>query len=172
MAEYKISSRLNQKTVDNQSLEIVKKYPYDKRSNIKTSIEISPYKRTDLSFRNFKIFNWIFPKPTNSNDSLGQNGDRSYDNKFFYYKDGAVWKRSPLAAFKPQRLRNSIETDFWYVNLPFVTSPRASLVPRRIADFGKLNEQTYDTYYFYTKTGAGWRRYPLNTFSPSKMTIF
>lgn len=172
MSDYKISSKLNQKTIDGKFLEIVKKYPYDKRLNIKTLIEIIPYKRTEFSFRNFKVFNWIFPKPTNSNDSAGQDGDRSYDNKFFYYKDGSVWKRSPFAIFKPQRIRNSIEINFHYENLPFVTNPRASLVPRRITDFGKLNEETYDTYYFYAKTDVGWRRYPLNTFSPSKMTIF
>jgi hypothetical protein len=172
MSDYKIFSRLDQRTIDGNFLEIVKKYPYDKRSNIKTLINVVSYDRTELFFRDFKSFSWIFPKPLNSNDPSGVSGDRSYDNKFFYYKDVSVWKRSPLAVFRPQRVRNSIEINFWYVNLPFVTQPRAALVPRRITDFGKLSEQTYDTYYFYTKTDSGWRRYPLSTFNPSKMTVF
>ncbi len=172
MADYKIKSRLDQKTVDGQSLEIVEKYPFEKRSNIKTLIAVGPYKRTEQSFRNKKTFQWIFPAPTSSNDEIGVSGDKSYDNKFFYYKDGSVWKRSPLSVFKNKRLRNSLETNFWYRNLPFITSPRAALIPRRVSDFGEIGEQTFDDYFFYVKVDSGWRRYPLSTFNPSKMTIF
>jgi len=172
MADYQIKSRLDQRTIDGQNLEIVEKYPYEKRSNIKTLINVIPYKRTELSFRDLKTFQWIFPAPTSSSDASGADGDRSYDNKFFYYKSDGVWRRSPLSLFKSTRLRNSPETNFWYTNLPFVTRPRAALVPRRVDDFGKPGEETFDTYFFYVKTDKGWRRYSLSTFNPSKMTIF
>lgn len=42
---------------------------------------------------------WITPAPTGSGHAVGQNGDMSYDNTFFYFKSGSRWRRTAAAEF-------------------------------------------------------------------------
>lgn len=118
----------------------------------------------------FNTFSWIFPAPNNSNDSFGNNNDRSYDENFFYAKVDNQWLRSPLINFTVNVSPNSGENEYWYDNLPFVDRPRAS-VPTLPVDFGLIGAQTFDDDYFYIKDNI-WKRILLINFLPSKMTTF
>ena len=117
-------------------------------------------------------FNWIFPVPINSYDPIGVSGNKSFDNDFYYYKTGSIWYRNPLAIFNYSGSYSG-DNPVWYNNLPFVVVPRALPVPSSsyVCDSIKPGDQTYDGDFFYVK-GSLWKRAPLLTYTPSKLTLF
>jgi hypothetical protein len=117
-----------------------------------------------------RVFSWIFPAPTNTNDPVGINGDRSLDENYFYAKTGGLWYRTPIAIFGNGEADTG-EVPYWYSNLPFVDAPRKTPPPATINDGGLYGEQSYDSEFFYIRVSS-WKRAPLVYFNPSKMTIF
>ena len=119
-----------------------------------------------------RAFNWIFPAPLSSDDPVGNDGSKSYDNDYFYHKTGGKWYRNPLVLFTYQGTAVG-DTSTWYNNLPFVVAPRALPVPSSsyAVDTIKSGDQTYDGDFFYIKANL-WKRAPLITYTPSKMTLF
>jgi hypothetical protein len=122
---------------------------------------------------NIKNLNWTFPVPTSSNDPIGNNNSRSYDENFFYAKISGKWVRTPITIFdysgnpSPD---NSNLSDF----LPFVAVPRFQPVPSTsyAGDSALAGEQTYDADFFYIKPSI-WKRSVLNFYyNTDKMTRF
>lgn len=116
--------------------------------------------------------NWKFPVPTNSNDPVGNNNSRSYDENFFYAKTGGVWYRTPIAIFSFPT-SDIGEQNSLYTSLPFVVAPRHLPIPpsSSIVNTVVVGDQTYDKEFFYIRVSK-WKRTPLIYFNPSKMAIF
>lgn len=120
-----------------------------------------------------KKLNWVFPVPTSSNDPIGNNDSRSYDENYFYAKISGKWYRTPIAIFNFKG-GSSPENQSLYSYLPFVDKPRFMPVPQNsnTADGAPKGDQTYDADYFYIKPSV-WKRSVLNIYyDPNKMTIF
>lgn len=122
---------------------------------------------------NIKNLNWIFPVPTSSNDPIGNNNSRSYDENYFYAKISGIWVRTPITIFN--YAGNSSPDNPNLSNfLPFVASPRFLPVPSTSAtiDSAITGEQTYDADFFYIKPSI-WKRSVLNIYyNTNKMTRF
>lgn len=123
-----------------------------------------------VSFSTLRVFSWVFPAPTNSNDPLGVDNDRSYDENFFYAKINGQWLRTPLVNFSINVSTNTDENEFWYDNLPFVDRPRVP-IPSTPLDPGLVGAQTFDDDFFYVKDII-WKRTLLINFISNKMTVF
>jgi len=115
-------------------------------------------------------FSWIFPVPVSSNDPIGVDNDRSYDENFFYAKVDGQWLRTPLVDFTINLSTDSGEDEYWYDNLPFVDRPR-STIPLTSNDPGEIGAQTFDDDFFYVKDII-WKRALLLNFITNKMTVF
>jgi hypothetical protein len=117
--------------------------------------------------------NWIFPVPTSSNDPMGNNNSRSYDENYFYAKISGKWVRTPITVF--DYAGNSTPDNSNLSNfLPFVAPPRFQPVPSTSStiDYGVLGDQTYDADFFYIKPSI-WKRSVLNIYyNTNKMTRF
>lgn len=122
---------------------------------------------------NIKNLNWIFPVPTSSNDPIGNNNSRSYDENYFYAKISGIWVRTPITIFN--YAGNSSPDNPNLSNfLPFVASPRFLPVPSTSVtiDSAITGEQTYDADFFYIKPSI-WKRSVLNIYyNTNKMTRF
>ena len=122
---------------------------------------------------NIKNLNWIFPVPTSSNDPIGNNNSRSYDENYFYAKISGIWVRTPITIFN--YAGNSSPDNPNLSNfLPFVAVPRFLPVPPTSAtiDSAITGEQTYDADFFYIKPSV-WKRSVLNIYyNTNKMTRF
>lgn len=121
-----------------------------------------------------KKLNWIFPVPANSNDPIGNDNSRSYDENYFYAKISGKWYRTPitkyvyLPAFGPD---NSNITN----QLPFMDPPRFNPLPPNSnysPQGGNAGDQSHDSEFFYIKTSM-WKRSPLNIYyNVNKMARF
>jgi hypothetical protein len=118
-----------------------------------------------------RVFSWIFPPPTTTSDPIGINGNRSFDENFFYAKESGSWLRTPIAIFTDSTPIDSGEIPYWYQNLPFVDAPRKAPRPITISESGLYGEQSYDFDYFYIHPSI-WKRTQLINFSSGKMTAF
>ena len=118
-----------------------------------------------------RIFSWIFPPPTSTSDPTGSNGNRSFDENFFYAKESGSWYRTPIATFSEPTATDPGEINYWYQNLPFVDAPRKAPRPISVGDSGLYGEQSYDYDYFYIHPSV-WKRAQLIKFSSNKMTVF
>ena len=122
---------------------------------------------------NIKDLNWIFPVPVSSNDTIGNNNSRSYDENFFYAKISNKWVRTPITIF--DYAGNSSPDDPDLNNfLPFVAPPRFQPVPTTSGtiDGGITGDQTYDADFFYIKPYV-WKRSILNVYyNINKLTRF
>lgn len=120
-----------------------------------------------------KDLNWIFPVPVSSNDTIGNNNSRSYDENYFYAKISGEWVRTPITIFEYSG--NSSSDDLNLSNfLPFVAPPRFQPVPAISAttDDAVTGDQTYDADFFYIKPSV-WKRSVLNIYyNTNKMTRF
>jgi len=120
-----------------------------------------------------KDLNWIFPVPVSSNDTIGNNNSRSYDENYFYAKISGEWVRTPITIFEYSG--NSSSDDLNLSNfLPFVAPPRFQPVPAISAttDDAVTGDQTYDADFFYIKPSV-WKRSVLNVYyNTNKMTRF
>ena len=120
-----------------------------------------------------KDLNWIFPVPISSNDTIGDNNSRSYDENYFYAKISNTWVRTPITIF--DYAGNSSPDDPDLNNfLPFVAPPRFLPVPAISAttDDAVTGDQTYDADFFYIKPSV-WKRSVLNIYyNTNKMTRF
>jgi len=120
-----------------------------------------------------KDLNWIFPVPVSSNDTIGNNNSRSYDENYFYAKISGEWVRTPITIFEYSG--NSSSDDLNLSNfLPFVAPPRFQPVPAISAttDDAVTGDQTYDSDFFYIKPSV-WKRSVLNIYyNTNKMTRF
>lgn len=123
---------------------------------------------------NPKKLNWIFPVPTSSNDSIGNNNSRSYDENFFYAKISGKWYRTPISVFTfPDD--STAEDPYLTNNLPFVDTPRFRPSPpsnSNVTDGSVFGDQTYGNIFFYIKVSK-WKRSRLNIYyDTNKMTKF
>ena len=122
---------------------------------------------------NIKDLNWIFPVPVSSNDTIGDNNSRSYDENYFYAKISNKWVRTPITIF--DYAGNSSPDDPDLNNfLPFVAPPRFQPVPTTSGtiDGGITGDQTYDADFFYIKPSV-WKRSILNVYyNINKLTRF
>ena len=120
-----------------------------------------------------KDLNWIFPVPVSSNDTIGNNNSRSYDENYFYAKISGEWVRTPITIFEYSG--NSSSDDLNLSNfLPFVAPPRFQPVPAISAttDDAVTGDQTYDADFFYIKPSVS-KRSILNVYyNSNKMTRF
>jgi hypothetical protein len=124
---------------------------------------------------NPKRLNWVFPVPTSSNDPIGNNNSRSYDENYFYAKVAGKWLRTPITTWNgispsgegPDR--SDLST-----NLPFVDAPRRKPLPNNPHDTNQVDvgDQTYDVEYFYIRI-SNWKRSRLNIYyDTNKMARF
>lgn len=122
---------------------------------------------------NIKNLNWIFPVPISSNDPIGNNNSRSYDENYFYAKISGKWVRTPITVFN--YAGNSTADNPNLSNfLPFVAIPRYQPIPAtsNAIDDAIAGEQTYDADFFYIKPSV-WKRSILNIYyNTNKMTAF
>lgn len=115
---------------------------------------------------------WTFPPPTGSSDAIGMDGDRSYDENYFYAKYSGSWYRTPIAIFDADA--GSLGDSWWESHLPFVDFPPINPPPSTSsATSGFVGQQSYDDSWFYIKPKSKkWKRCSLKIFDPSKMTTF
>lgn len=127
----------------------------------------------DLFVGGQKRLNWIFPPPASTNDPIGNNNSRSYDENYFYAKLSGKWYRTPIAIYTfpgPSTPDNPGRN----TALPFVDVPRVLPVPgnSNASPEFPIGDQTYDAEYFYIKVSK-WKRSRLNIYDVSnKMAIF
>lgn len=123
---------------------------------------------------NPRILHWIFPPPVSSTDPIGANNNRSYDENFFYVKNGAYWYRTPITLFISPSDTGPDRPDL-SDNLPFVDAPRRLPVPANPnSDLSivEVGEQSYDKDFFYIRVSQ-WKRSNLNKYyNVDKMTRF
>lgn len=119
-----------------------------------------------------KGFNWITPPPSSSYDSIGKNGNRSYDENFYYFKDQTTWYRTPITIFDYTATDSGEHTGSYY-NLPYVVPPRFLPVPHNSNDQlqAQNGNESYDDEFYYIKPSK-WKRSTMIIFTPSKMTLF
>ncbi len=118
-----------------------------------------------------KIFDWFFPVPTSSNDSVGAENDKSYDDDFYYLKTGSYWYRTPISVFDEPGTYGPEQIDL-YNNPPFIDPPRFLPIPPNSSySGGRVGEQTHDADFYYTKPSV-WKRCPLVIFDNVTMTRF
>lgn len=120
-----------------------------------------------------KNLNWIFPVPVSSNDPIGNNNSRSYDENYFYAKISDKWVRTPITIFNYAGSSSPDNPDLSNF-LPFVAPPRFQPVPTTSGaiDDAIPGEQTYDADFFYIKPSV-WKRSVLNIYyNTNKMTRF
>lgn len=122
---------------------------------------------------NIKNLNWIFPVPTSSNDTIGNNNSRSYDENYFYAKISNKWVRTPITIFDYAGNSSPDNPDLNNF-LPFVAPPRFQPVPTisETTDAALTGDQTYDADFFYIKPSV-WKRSILNVYyNINKLTRF
>ena len=140
----------------------------------KTGWKLISYQNIFLGAKIRKL-NWVFPVPTNSDDPIGNDNSRSYDENYFYAKILGKWLRTPIMVWNgissqgegPDRQEL---TD----NLPFVDAPRKKPLPTNENDILNVDqgEQTYDSEYFYIRVSK-WKRSRLNIYyNTNKMARF
>jgi hypothetical protein len=131
------------------------------------------YSAKDLFVGGAKRFNWVFPVPTSTNDPIGNNNSRSYDENFFYAKISGKWYRTPIAIYTfpgPPTADNPGRS----TSLPFVDPPRVMPVPSNsnASPSSPVGDQSYDAEFFYIKISK-WKRSRLGIYDVSnKMTVF
>lgn len=136
----------------------------------KTGWKLSSY--NDVFAKLFtRNLNWFFPVPASSNDPVGVDGNRSYDENYFYAKISGKWYRSPIVTYNFPGAA-SVDRPDLSTNLPFVDKPRLLPVPPNSNFPGINGDQTYDYDFFYVKV-TNFKRVPLQIFyNPNKMTRF
>lgn len=118
-----------------------------------------------------KNLNWIFPPPTSSEDNIGNNNSRSYDENYFYAKISGKWYRTPIVRYV-EAGPASPDTSYWTDNLPFVAAPRFFPVPGNSVYGAVQGDQTYDLDFFYINVNF-WKRSRLLIYTGShKMARF
>jgi hypothetical protein len=120
-----------------------------------------------------KNLNWTFPVPISSNDPIGNNNSRSYDENYFYAKISGFWVRTPITVFN--YAGNSSPDNANLSNfLPFAAPPRFQPVPSTSNQISGavVGDQTYDADFFYIRPSL-WKRTVLNIYyNANKMTRF
>jgi hypothetical protein len=133
--------------------------PYDEFNVLlpKKGWQFLAYKDVFAIIQQGKKVNWIFPPPVNTDDPVGNNNSRSYDENYFYAKISGKWYRTPITVFDVAGLP-STDTPYWTTNLPFVDGPRYLPVPNTSIFPGSLyGDQSYDLEFFYIKVSK-WKR--------------
>ena len=121
-----------------------------------------------------KKLNWLFPPPVNSDDPMGNNNSRSYDENYFYAKISGKWYRTPITVYDYLPAEGPDDSNL-STSLPFVDPPRFKPLPSSsyvIPQQGTTGDQSYDTEFFYIKPSI-WKRSSLNIYyNTNKMTRF
>ena len=146
---------------------------YDQYKQIlpKTGWKFVSYTNIFNQVSSLKKLNWIFPPPSSTSDSIGNNNSRSYDENYFYAKVGGKWYRTPIATFD---FAGGVSNDnpALNTNLPFIDNPRVTPVPNIPVYPGEEGDQSYDADFFYIKP-SNWKRSTLLVYSGlNKMTVF
>lgn len=138
----------------------------------KTGWKLVGYKNIFLPPSGGKTLKWLLPPPTNTDDPIGSDGQRSYDENYFYAKIGGKWYRTPIAIFS-ELGTPSAENPYLYANLPFVDEPRYTPSPTAPDDIGGIGEQSYDADFFYIMPSTKWKRSTLLVYvNPHKLAVF
>lgn len=142
---------------------------YDQEGKLmpKTGWKVYAYKDA-FAMLVYRKVKWILPPPVSSYDPIGVNGNRSYDENYFYAKISGLWYRTPISVWTgPSDDLNIPDDPNLTNNLPFVDLPRAPVLPGAAE-----GEQNYDKSFFYIKVSK-WKRTRLNIFVvPDKMAVF
>lgn len=124
---------------------------------------------------NPRRLNWVFPVPVNSDDPIGNNNSRSYDENYFYAKVSGKWLRTPITTWNGiSPSGDGPDREELSNNLPFVDAPRKKPLPNNQNDTvdAPVGEQTYDSEYFYIQVSK-WKRSRLNIYyDTNKMARF
>ncbi len=137
----------------------------------KTGWKFLSYKDIFVRASTGKRYNWIFPPPTSTDDPIGNNNSRSYDNNYFYAKISGKWYRTPISIFDSAESEGPDQPGLTS-GLPFVDAPRYLPVPANTPYPGLIGEQSYDVDYFYIKPSL-WRRSHLLVYAGlNKMAVF
>jgi hypothetical protein len=134
----------------------------------KTGWKLYAYKDA-FSMLVYRKLKWIFPPPISSYDPIGVNGNRSYDENYYYVKTAGIWYRTPITTWTTDDNFLTPDDPNLTNNLPFVDLPRAPVVAG-----AELGEQNYDKSFFYIKVNAStWKRSRLSIYTtPDKMAVF
>ncbi len=137
----------------------------------KTGWALFSYEDIFLNRRTGRKLNWIFPPPTSSDDTIGNNNSRSYDENYFYAKISGKWYRTPISIYTSVDSTGADQPGLT-TGLPFVDAPRYLPVPPVPSYPGDAGEQSYGTEYFYVKPSV-WKRSSLLIYTGlSKMARF
>lgn len=123
----------------------------------------------------FRKITWHFPTPTSSYDTAGVDGNRSYDNDFFYAKISGVWYRTPMTLWDFVDTPIPPEDPTLTTSLPFVDLPRAGLgIDPFDTHCSQTGDQTYDSGFFYIKVNnTTWKRSRISLYKIlPKMALF
>ena len=123
----------------------------------------------------FRKITWHFPPPQSTYDPVGVDGNRSYDNNYFYAKVYGKWYRTPIALWSYVDGPPPPDDPNLTTYLPYVDLPRAGLgVDPYDTSCSQIGDQTYDKTFFYIKTADNkWKRSLLNIYKTIyKMAIF
>lgn len=123
----------------------------------------------------FRKITWHFPVPTSSYYSGGVDGNRSYDDDFFYAKIGGIWYRTPVTLWNFVDTPIPVEDPSISTSLPFVDLPRAGLgLDPYDTACSQVGDQTYDSGFFYIKVNSTtWKRSRLSLYKIlPKMALF
>lgn len=137
----------------------------------KTGWKFMSYKDVFSTYASSKAFHWLFPAPTSTNDPVGIDGQRSYDENYFYAKISGKWYRTPIVRFSEPGT-SSPDNSYWETNLPFVDTPRYIPVPPNSSYPGIEGDQSYDLDFFYIRVGAWKRSHLLVFYNGDKMAVF
>ena len=119
------------------------------------------------------LFLRIVHVPTQKN-STGQEGNISYDSKYFYVYYKNEWRRAELTDFTPDCSDNipvtgnpgqvvTTNSQFFYI----YSGRKWKRVPLEEMDLskeGKDGDIMFDIEYFYIYNNNSWRRFPLSKF--------
>ena len=149
---------------------------YDDQNRLmpKTGWEIYSYEDA-FALLVFRKITWHFPPPKSTLDPVGVDGNRSYDNDFFYAKVYGKWYRTPMALWTFVDGPLPEEDPDLTTYLPFVDLPRAGLgVSPDDTGCSQVGDQTYDKSFFYIKVNQRyWKRSRLNIYDTIyKMATF
>jgi hypothetical protein len=125
----------------------------------------------------FRKITWHFPVPTSSYYLGGVDGNRSYDDDFFYAKIGGIWYRTPVTLWNFLDTPAPGEDPSISTSLPFVDLPLAGIgLNSYDTDTGcsQVGDQTYDVGFFYIKVNnTTWKRSRLSLYKIlPKMALF
>ena len=121
---------------------------------------------------NTPLFLRIAPVPTSA-DSVGQDGDMSYDASYFYLHTEGEWKRASISEFVPDcndtvpltgnEGDTAFNSSFFYI-YSIGEWRKVAISQITIPTVGSEGDVMYDADFFYIYTNNSWRRVAITEF--------